>query len=845
MERRKFYTVVCIATFTVLLISNFCFAKYSGGDGTETNPYKIANPNDLIALGNNTEDYNADFIMVNDINLAGYTFDKAVIAPDTNPSSWNFNGTSFTGVFDGNEHSIILLAIEANEPSNCFLGLFGEIGSGGLIKNVGIEDVNITGNWYIGGLCGENYGSVISCYSTGTVSGYSYIGGLCGINNGSIDNSYSTGQVIAPVQGEFYSAGGLCGANSGNIGNCHATGNVTGAYGVGGLCGGNYSGNITNCYSTGSVSGYQDTGGLCGYNDSGNVSNCYSIGSVSGNTAIGGLCGENYGYINSCYSNGKTTGSYRTGGVCGVNYDTIINCYSISEVTGNERVGGCCGKNYNNISNCYSASIVDGNDFVGGFCGENFTEEGHSTINNCYFLETAGPNNNSGQPLSDGLMKIKSSYTGWDFLDENANGTSSYWAIEPNNYPQLYVFDNNFTQYEFDGNGTESYPYLIYDANDLGAVWQKPDSCYKLVNNINLDGIQWNISVIPWFTGSFNGGNNIIANLIISDSGGLYLGLFGQIQSNSTLKNIGIEDVNISGKGYIGGVCGLNKGSISDCFSTGVITGEMYTGGLSGKNDGGSVHNCYTKGKVTGSYFTGGLCGYNYGMSNPGTTIYDAGITSTISNSYAVCEVIGTPGGYIGGFYGEYTGGLCGGNGENSIIQNCYARGDVSGDWQTGGLCGYNGGYGSITNCYATGNVSGINYSIGGLCGESMGGISRSYFLYNGLDNGLGELLLESQMKEIDSYVDWDFSYSDGDEAEWFMAMEGYPIFSWQISDADIYTDGENNLKDWTVFAGYWMREDCRMYNDFCEFADMDFDGDVDIDDLAELMSYWLEEGIY
>ena len=77
------------------------------------------------------------------------------------------------------------------------------------------------------------------------------------------------------------------------------------------------------------------------------------------------------------------------------------------------------------------------------------------------------------------------------------------------------------------------------------------------------------------------------------------------------------------------------------------------------------------------------------------------------------------------------------------------------------------------------------------------------------------------------------------------MPMEGYPILPWQISPADLYTDGKNNFKDWAIFAGYWLREDCAIYNYYCEWADMDFDGDVDVDDLAEFTSYWLEEGIY
>jgi hypothetical protein len=77
------------------------------------------------------------------------------------------------------------------------------------------------------------------------------------------------------------------------------------------------------------------------------------------------------------------------------------------------------------------------------------------------------------------------------------------------------------------------------------------------------------------------------------------------------------------------------------------------------------------------------------------------------------------------------------------------------------------------------------------------------------------------------------------------MPVDGYPILTWQISPADLYTDGKNNLRDFAIFAEYWQRKDCAIYNDYCEWADMNFDGQVDISDLADFVSYWLEEEIY
>ena len=108
-----------------------------------------------------------------------------------------------------------------------------------------MEDVNIAGIDYVGGLCGENNGTISSSYTTGTVSGDYYIGGLCGYNYyGSISDSYATGAVSGN-----YSVGGLCGENHGTISSSYTTGTVSSIYGnVGGLCGNNYYGTISSSF---------------------------------------------------------------------------------------------------------------------------------------------------------------------------------------------------------------------------------------------------------------------------------------------------------------------------------------------------------------------------------------------------------------------------------------------------------------------------------------------------------------------------------------------------------------------------------------------------------------------
>jgi FlaG/FlaF family flagellin (archaellin) len=124
--------------------------------------------------------------------------------------------SEFTGSFDGQNHTIRNLSINRLDDND--VGLFGAIGAGGEVKNVGVINVNITGESYVGGLVGSNSnGKVSNSYSTGNVTGESYyVGGLIGYNrDGTVSNSYSTGN----VSGESY-VGGLVGRNiNSNISN--------------------------------------------------------------------------------------------------------------------------------------------------------------------------------------------------------------------------------------------------------------------------------------------------------------------------------------------------------------------------------------------------------------------------------------------------------------------------------------------------------------------------------------------------------------------------------------------------------------------------------------------------
>jgi hypothetical protein len=151
------------------------------------------------------------------------------------------DSNKFTGTFHGQGYTITGLHI--HRPTTTHVGLFGYTGSGSEIEEVGLEDVDVSGCWRVGGLVGSNEGTISTSYSTGSVWGDFYqVGGLVGSNDWLITDSYSTVSVSG-----FESVGGLVGSNFGTIRNSYSTGSVSGgtdSTDVGGLVGYNYNADV-------------------------------------------------------------------------------------------------------------------------------------------------------------------------------------------------------------------------------------------------------------------------------------------------------------------------------------------------------------------------------------------------------------------------------------------------------------------------------------------------------------------------------------------------------------------------------------------------------------------------
>ena len=282
---------------------------------------------------------------------------------------------AFTATFDGGAPGFTVSNLTINTSLNR-IGLFGETGPGSVIRNVTLEDVNVTGHIRAGALVGRNAGSIIDSSATGAVSGTEDTGGLVGAivhPGGVIVDSTAGVQVTGGAAGSY--TGGLAGFNKGLIIDSHATGDVTGVKWVGGLVGSNSGAGgvnrISGSTASGAVTGAADlVGGLVGWNN-GPIIDSHATGNVNGVNWVGGLVGSNFGSGGVNRISGSTAGGGVTGtgtpvgGLVGFNNGPISSSHATGNVNGSEYVGGLVGSNsgaggVNRISGSTAAGAVTG-----------------------------------------------------------------------------------------------------------------------------------------------------------------------------------------------------------------------------------------------------------------------------------------------------------------------------------------------------------------------------------------------------------------------------------------------------------------------------------------------------
>jgi hypothetical protein len=370
-------------------------AKYGGGSGTVEAPYLIYTAEQMNAIGANPNDWDKHFKLMADIDLAAYT------GTAFNIIGHEKRGEPFTGVFDGNGHTISHFTCDAPLVGFYPVGVFGIVGvpapagTAGEIRHLGLIEPRVEARVLV------DAGSLVGTLWNGAVTG-------CYVAGGSVSAGWS--------------AGGLVGAIlRGSLVNCRSTASVAGGAYVGGLVGRTEGGTVLvlDCCSTGSVAGSRSAGSRGG----------------GLSRAVGGLVGVNSGEVARSYAGGEVTGCQNVGGLVGEsNYGSVTECYSTGAVRGDQRVGGLLGAG--SAFRCYSTGPVAGTSSVGGLIGE-----GKATA--CFWdIETSGQDSSAGGTgKATDEMKTERTFAdaGWDFVGQTVNGTEDlWWILEGRDYPRLW-----------------------------------------------------------------------------------------------------------------------------------------------------------------------------------------------------------------------------------------------------------------------------------------------------------------------------------------------------------------------------------------------------------------------
>ncbi len=708
----------------------FAMEYFLEGEGTEESPYLVEDLDDLYCLSITIPYWQSGVYIeqMADIDASDTQTwnDGAGFSPIGN------NDNHFYGDYNGNGYVISNLYINREDTSR--LGLFGVVYNGS-ISNIGITNVDFSGDQNVGALIGLSFYSTISkCFSTGTVSG-------------------------------TYSVGGL-------MGSCV------------------WFSSLENSYSLVSVSGSSSIGGLIGYTSSSTISNSYSAGSVAGNTNSGGLIGVSSSTIENCFWDTESSNQATSQGGSGLETSlmqtqtTFTNAgwdFVGESANGSENIWNYVTDDYPHLSWEFIAPPQNLSASLGiGQITLSWTAPELRNVHNRAF---------QGYNIYRNDIQInESTIETTSFSDTNILNNQIY------NYYVKGVFDegesikSNTLQINYSlltGEGTSASPYLIEDLNDLSILSQIEDywlsgTYFEQTADIDAsDTSNWDLGAgfipignnISRFSGNYNGNNFSINNLYINRETLDCVGLFGSVY-DGFIENVRLEDVNILARSLTGALVGVSTNSdFARCSATGTIS-------------------VYTQ-TVNNNAYAGGLIGRNSSSGEP-STILDC---FTDVDIYA----LDTSARRIGGITGFMLSGWSDVTGYPMLIDNCYSLGSITGDQEIGGLVGTvqvhaNGELITIKDSYSISNVPN-NTLNGGIIGNRINSSStincfwntETSEVYSGVGAGDETGIVQkttSEMQTLSTYLDagWDFQAEtdNGTDDIWTFVANDYPHLTWE-----------------------------------------------------------------
>ena len=543
---------------------------FVGGNGSQENPYQISNLSQLKHLSETPSLWSSHFELVNDIDASQTkTWNEGKGFSPIGKGDGK-NAVSFLGSFNGNYHSIDRIYI--NRPLENYIGLFGLKGNDQTsIQKLGLTNVDIIGYKYVGGLVGSIHSHINECFVTGKVEGNSAVGGLVGDATDSNITKVYTNVLTKVNGGKFTTVGGIIGDLSGES-------------------------SLSEAYAYGRIEKdrLSQYGGLIGNKrDAAFVQNSYwdkektTVLSSKGSVDTDGLNTTAFGLENNFST---------------WDFEKTWEIKVIRSIDSNPRP------------------------YLKGFIYDAF-------ISIRSYPTGAISESEQAYVYGDQVQLDASENANYQFVkwtDKNGNEISTeknHNFILDVSSPKIYIA-NYRAVYSFDaGDGTKVKPYEISTLEQLRSIsnleilWDKH---FILLNNINAkETITWNNgkgfspignnrsqSADRKFIGSIDGNGHSIKNLYINRPEENYVGLIGVSYYDAQIRNLALENVNIKGANYVGGLAGEYKGKIMRSFVTGSVEGKQNVGGLSGEfSSSDKIQNTYSTAHVKGDENVGGLVG--------------------------------------------------------------------------------------------------------------------------------------------------------------------------------------------------------------------------------------------
>lgn len=627
----------------------FTSDSHFSGAGTEANPFEISTFQDLKDLSNYDIYWNGYFIQTADINAK----DSEILNNGTGLNPLGNQVKNFTGSYNGNDYRVDNITI--NRPATTeSLGVFGTTREASITR-VNLHYLTIKGKENAGGLIGSDSASIIShCNINGTITAQSVAGMVAGYTDETtITACKSSGEITCT---SFL--GGLVGKsmNNSSIDNSHSNVLLSGDSNIGGLAGTlQLNSTITNSYASGPVSGSLNTGGLLGSINSSTVSNSFWDTESSGQSASAGGTG-----ITSAEM--QTTATFINAG-----WDFVVETTNGEVDYWNRNDTIFQGYPHLNGQAYYPGVVIDSVTTITDSSAVVFakiTGGGTSSVTHhgvCWNLAGAPTTTDSVSQAStpDGTTNYS--------LPINELKPLKTYYVRPYVITEEGIYygkETSFTSLaHFKGAGTLAEPYEIATLEDLRTLSEyQPywvgDYYFKQTADINAaETRNWNNGAgfspigsdyYTPFDGDYLGDGHCIDSLFIKRESSSYIGLFGYLAVNKKVSNLGLTNVDISGKSYVGTIAGYSGGSISNCFTTGTVkSSRSYGGGITGVlYNYKSIYNCYSTVDVTGGYYIGGIAG-STGYSSKISRCYSTGTITSTTSDYKLGGLVGSNNGNI------------------------------------------------------------------------------------------------------------------------------------------------------------------------------------------------------